>query len=129
MENLQKKVVVEGRKTSFPREREKSDLSHYGQEHRLLKSVINVNQPGHVSDARDNGVVRLQNDIMETQTNRSNLSLNKNEEANTNRSNKSIVVEIKATWKEREINGENKIQEQVEVPANDSQPAEQESRA
>lgn len=129
VENFQNNVVVEGRKTSFPREREKSDLSQYGQENRLLQSVINVNQPGDVSDARDNGDVRLENDVMEAQTNRSNLSLNKNEEANTNRSNKSIVVEIKATWKEREKTEENEIQEQVEVPANDSQPAEQESRA
>lgn len=129
VENFQNNVVVEGRKTSFPREREKSDLSQYGQENRLLQSVINVNQPGDVSDARDNGDVRLENDVMEAQTNRSNLSLNKNEEANTNRSNKSIVVEIKATWKEREKTEENEIQEQGEVPANDSQPAEQESRA
>lgn len=50
---------------------------------------------------------------MEAQTNRSNLYLNKNEEANTNRSNKSIVVEIKATWKEREKTEENDIRSRV----------------
>lgn len=119
VENLQNNVNVEGQKTNI-REKEKSDLSQYGQENRLLQSVINVNQPAEQADTRESNDVKLvsENDA-ENQTNRSNISVSKNEELHTNRSNKSIVVEIKSTWKEKENTEEHNIQEQCE-PAVDS---------
>ena len=122
MENFQNNAVVEGQRTSFPREREKSDLSQYGQENRLLQSVINVNKPTddpkEIPEIRD---VRDDNDV-ELKTNRSNISNTKNDETHTNRSSKSIVVEIKATWKEKESVEEHNIQEQSEAPIDASQP-------
>jgi hypothetical protein len=119
VENLQNNGNVEGQKTNI-REKEKSDLSQYGQENRFLQSVINVNQPTEPADIQENNDVRVVSENeAENQTNRSNVSVNKNEELHTNRSNKSIVVEIKSTWKERENAEEHDIQEQSEPAAVD----------
>ncbi|XP_062584005.1 uncharacterized protein LOC134245764 [Saccostrea cucullata] len=122
VENLQNNVIVEGQKPGL-REREKSDLSQYGQENRILQSVINVNQPAEPIDLQESNDVKpiAENDA-ENQTNRSNLSINRNEDAHTNRSNKSIVVEIKSTWRERENTDEHNIQEQGEPVMDALQP-------
>ena len=86
-------------------EKENSELSMYGYQNRMLQSVIDVNAPSKPKDHNSAQPIEEQKVVENVELNGGEQNEAKRPEdadnnGDTSRSNKSIVVEIKATWNE-----------------------------